>query len=35
MAKVIAPLSDKKIKTAKAKDKTYKLFDGGGLYGKG
>ena len=32
MAKVITPLSDKKIKTAKAKDKTYKLFDGGGLY---
>ena len=32
MPRVITPLTDKKIKTAKAKDKTYKLFDGGGLY---
>ncbi len=32
MSKQIIPLTDKKIKNAKAKDKPYKLFDGGGLY---
>jgi len=32
MPRVITPLTDKKIKSAKPKDKTYKLFDGGGLY---
>ncbi len=32
MARTITPLSDTKIKTAKAQDKDYKLFDGGGLF---
>lgn len=32
MARTIAPLTDTKIKTVKAKDKDYKLFDGGGLF---
>ncbi len=32
MARVITSLSDTKIKTAKAKDKDYKLADGRGLY---
>jgi len=32
MARVTTPLTDTKIKTAKAKDKDYKLFDGGGLF---
>jgi integrase len=32
MARIIAPLSEMKIKKAKPKDKVYKLFDGGGLY---
>lgn len=32
MAKRITPLSDIQVKNAKAKEKEYKLFDGGGLY---
>jgi len=32
MAKIIKPLSPVQIKNAKAKEKLYKLFDGGGLY---
>jgi integrase len=32
MAKIVTPLTDTKIKRAKAKDKIYKLFDGNGLY---
>ena len=32
MARVTLPLTDTKIKTAKAKDKDYKLTDGAGLY---
>ena len=32
MARTTTPLTDTKIKTAKAKDKDYKLFDGGGLF---
>jgi len=32
MARVVVPLTDTKIKTAKAKDKDYKLTDGNGLY---
>ena len=32
MAKAITPLTDTKIKTSKAKDKDYKIFDGGGLF---
>jgi len=32
MARVVKPLSDNAIKKAKAKDKDYKLFDGGGLF---
>jgi len=32
MARVVIPLTDTKIKTAKAKDKDYKLTDGNGLY---
>ena len=32
MARTVTPLTDTKIKTAKAKDKDYKLFDGGGLF---
>jgi integrase len=32
MARTITPLTDTKIKTAKAKEKDYKLFDGGGLF---
>ena len=32
MARVIIPLTDKKIQKAKAKEKKYKLSDGGGLF---
>jgi len=32
MARMVAPLTDTKIKRAKAKEKLYKLFDGEGLY---
>ena len=32
MARAITPLTDAKIKTSKAKEKDYKLSDGGGLY---
>jgi hypothetical protein len=32
MPKVIAPLSEVKVRTAKIKLKEYKIFDGGGLY---
>ncbi|WP_373033428.1 tyrosine-type recombinase/integrase [Sulfurovum sp.] len=32
MAKETTPLTDKEIKAARAKEKEYKLFDGGGLY---
>ena len=32
MARTTTPLTDTKIKTSKAKDKDYKLFDGGGLF---
>ena len=32
MARKILPLTEKKIKSAKPKDKAYKLFDGEGLY---
>lgn len=32
MARITKPLTDTEIKAAKAKDKEYKLFDGGGLY---
>jgi len=32
MARIATPLTDTKIKRAKAKDKIYKLFDGNGLY---
>jgi integrase len=32
MPKIVSPLTDTQIKNAKAKDKPYKLFDGGGLY---
>ena len=32
MAKPVKPLNDTKIRTSKAKDKLYRLFDGGGLY---
>lgn len=32
MARIVTPLSDTKINKAKAEDKPYKLFDGGGLY---
>lgn len=32
MARTVTPLTDTKIKTAKAKEKDYKLFDGGGLF---
>ena len=32
MGKAIAPLTLTKIKTAKPKEKDYKLFDGGGLF---
>ena len=32
MPKTITPLTDTQVRNAKAKDKTYRLFDGGGLY---
>lgn len=32
MAKPVAPLTDTKIRSSKAKEKLYRLFDGGGLY---
>jgi integrase len=32
MARVVKPLTDAQIKSAKPKDREYKLFDGGGLY---
>ena len=32
MAKIIKPLSPVQVRNAKPKDKSYKLFDGGGLY---
>ena len=32
MARTIVPLTDTKIKSAKPKEKDYKLFDGGGLF---
>ena len=32
MPKLAAPLSDIKVRTAKPKEKAYKLADGGGLY---
>ncbi len=32
MARIIKPLTDKTIKNAKAKEKKYKLSDGGGLF---
>ncbi|MFZ2999694.1 MAG: integrase arm-type DNA-binding domain-containing protein [Undibacterium umbellatum] len=32
MPKIITPLTDKEVNSAKAKDKPYKLSDGGGLY---
>ncbi len=32
MPKLVTPLTDVQVKTAKPKDKPYKLFDGGGLY---
>jgi len=32
MARLTTPLSDKEIKAAKPKEKTYRLFDGGGLH---
>ena len=32
MARTVTPLTDTKIKTAKPKEKDYKLFDGGGLF---
>jgi hypothetical protein len=32
MPKIITPLTDKEVLNAKAKDKPYKLSDGGGLY---
>ena len=32
MAKIIKPLSSIQVRNAKPKDKSYKLFDGGGLY---
>ena len=32
MAKATKPLTDKEIRTAKPKEKAYKLFDGGGLF---
>jgi hypothetical protein len=32
MPKRITPLSETKIRTAKNKEKEYKIFDGGGLY---
>jgi hypothetical protein len=31
VARIIKPLTDTQIKNAKARDKEYKLFDGGGL----
>jgi len=32
LARVIIPLTDKKIQNTKAKEKKYKLSDGGGLF---
>ncbi|HCY61531.1 MAG TPA: integrase [Oxalobacteraceae bacterium] len=32
MPKLVTPLTDVQVKNAKPKDKSYKLFDGGGLY---
>lgn len=32
MPKIVTPLTDTQVKNAKPKDKSYKLFDGGGLY---
>ncbi len=32
MPKIVTPLTDTQVKNAKAKDKPYRLFDGGGLY---
>ena len=32
MAKRIAPLSDIQVKNAKAQEKEYKLYDGGGMF---
>lgn len=32
MPRITTPLSDKEVKAAKAKEKLYKLFDGGGLF---
>jgi hypothetical protein len=32
MARITKPLTDKEIKGSKAREKEYKLFDGGGLY---
>ncbi|WP_190271954.1 Arm DNA-binding domain-containing protein [Arcobacter nitrofigilis] len=32
MARTIAPLTNIEIKSAKSKEKDYKLFDGGGLF---
>ncbi|EEO30347.1 hypothetical protein OFBG_01375 [Oxalobacter formigenes OXCC13] len=32
MAKIIVPLNQKQIDNAKPKEKSYSLFDGGGLY---
>ena len=32
MARTTTPLTATEIKAAKPKEKTYKLFDGGGLY---
>ena len=32
MPKIVLPLADKAIKSAKPRDKAYKLADGGGLY---
>ena len=32
MPKIITPLSDVKVRNAKSKGNTYKLFDGGGLF---
>uniref|UniRef100_UPI00339D76F9 Arm DNA-binding domain-containing protein n=1 Tax=Cupriavidus plantarum TaxID=942865 RepID=UPI00339D76F9 len=32
MPRTVEPLTDTKIRNAKARERSYKLFDGGGLY---
>ncbi|CAN5765509.1 hypothetical protein BH11PSE12_BH11PSE12_34020 [soil metagenome] len=32
MPKLVIPLAEVQVQSAKPKDKSYKLFDGGGLY---